>query len=294
MTAVLMEILHYEGQRPGPVFLVLGGVHGNEPCGPAAIREIENFLARRPGAIDKGELIMVPEVNRAALKENKRFLDRDLNRGLGEVETPLCHEDKVANELCPLLQQADILLDLHAYGGGHKAFIWVGPENKEERKFAKALGVKFLCGGFQAATAALSTDNHAIGTTEYCRLHGGIALTLECGQKKDLKSSTATGKKAIINALRYLGMISEDTDQNPDKDVQDHYLVNVSKAYSKPENAVFTQNWSHLDRVKKGQVIAEIPGAGEIKADQDGFIVMPDHDADPDTEWFYFGVESQI
>ncbi|MCX7780882.1 MAG: succinylglutamate desuccinylase/aspartoacylase family protein [Negativicutes bacterium] len=59
-----------------PKVLVLGGVHGNEPAGAAAARQLCSLRVKR------GTLIIIPEVNRLALQERVRTLPEigDVNR----------------------------------------------------------------------------------------------------------------------------------------------------------------------------------------------------------------------
>ena len=35
-----LETVSFIGLRPGPKLIVTGAVHGNEPCGPTAIRRV--------------------------------------------------------------------------------------------------------------------------------------------------------------------------------------------------------------------------------------------------------------
>ncbi len=63
---------------PGPVVLVVGGVHGNEPAGARAAGQILHWT------ITRGKLIVIPRANTVSLREGHRFLptkaDRNLNR----------------------------------------------------------------------------------------------------------------------------------------------------------------------------------------------------------------------
>jgi len=38
----------YEGKRKGPLFICVGGMHGNEPAGVLAIREVLKMLEVEP------------------------------------------------------------------------------------------------------------------------------------------------------------------------------------------------------------------------------------------------------
>ena len=58
-----LESVRFTGLKPGPKLIVLGAVHGNEPCGPLAIRRaIEECRAGRL-KIRRGELTFVPVAN---------------------------------------------------------------------------------------------------------------------------------------------------------------------------------------------------------------------------------------
>ncbi len=100
------------GAEEGPTVLILGGMHGNEPAGPAAADAISNWTVKR------GRLVVVPRMNLPALAANQRLIPQmtepegNLNRHFpidGEV-TP-----GVATDLWGLLEHVkpDWVLDLH-------------------------------------------------------------------------------------------------------------------------------------------------------------------------------------
>lgn len=65
-----------DSQRPGPTVMVVGGVHGDEPAGHYAARQIADWTIRR------GRLIVVPAANRLGLLNHRRTVPGlgDLNR----------------------------------------------------------------------------------------------------------------------------------------------------------------------------------------------------------------------
>ena len=100
------------GVEEGPTVLILGGMHGNEPAGPAAADAISSWSVKR------GRLVVVPRMNLPALAANQRLIpemeepEGNLNRHFpidGEV-TP-----GVATDLWGLLERVkpDWVLDLH-------------------------------------------------------------------------------------------------------------------------------------------------------------------------------------
>ena len=78
------------GAEPGPTVLVVGGVHGDEPCGEYAAHQIRRW------PIARGRLVVIPQANkhaRAAFERRTPGVDadlHDLNRNFpraGKVET---------------------------------------------------------------------------------------------------------------------------------------------------------------------------------------------------------------
>ncbi len=81
-----------DSNESGPVVMIVGGVHGNEPAGSRAAEQIRHW------EITKGKLIVLPRANDPALKKESRLMP-DLSKGLGNLnrnfpeavgETPKC------------------------------------------------------------------------------------------------------------------------------------------------------------------------------------------------------------
>lgn len=62
--------------KPGPVVLITGGVHGNEPAGYLAAARLKET------SISKGKLLVIPKANRLAVERGTRYIsgEKDLNR----------------------------------------------------------------------------------------------------------------------------------------------------------------------------------------------------------------------
>lgn len=116
----------YDEGRPGPLVVVLGAVHGNEPAGVAAARRVLAALARErdtvPDFVFRGRLAAFVG-NVAAFAQSRRFLRHDLNRRLDPAhvdalaavakirDAPLVAEDREATELT-----AAVRAEVAAYG----------------------------------------------------------------------------------------------------------------------------------------------------------------------------------
>lgn len=96
--------------QPGPVVMVVGGVHGNEEAGYSAARKITEYK------INRGTLIVIPEANKLAIEANRRAApgESDLNRAF-----PQSSSQNPKNVLSRAIYSAikdykvDWLIDLH-------------------------------------------------------------------------------------------------------------------------------------------------------------------------------------
>ncbi len=291
-SAMSLRIVPYDTGKPGRTLMVTGAVHGNEYCGPRAIEAVLGHVEKGDITFTGGRIVFVPVCNPAALEKNVRFIDRNLNRELYPRNNPQNNEERLGNELCPLLEETDVLLDIHSYNAQGGPFIFIGPSNEEAYSYAKSLGIRDFVRGWENAYLEASPEEkrRSQGTTEYCRLHGGLALTLECGHHHN-ENAADIGFNAILHLLRHYNQAQFDPGlfraveglEGPKR------LVRMSKVYDRPEGGVFTKDRAHMDEVQKGEVIA-VAGEHKFTAPEDGFILLPHADTAVNTEWFYFGV----
>jgi succinylglutamate desuccinylase len=94
---------------------IVGGTHGNELTGVYLIKKFEqvpNLLYR-----DSFECITVLG-NPQAVTENRRYVDRDLNRSFANQDLSnqdlISYEDKRAKEIAIQLTNVDLIIDLHS------------------------------------------------------------------------------------------------------------------------------------------------------------------------------------
>ena len=259
-------------------------------------------------AIGSGEVTFVPVTNPLAYARGDRAGDRNLNRNLVPKDEPVDFEDRVANWLCPLLAQHDVLLDLHSTRAATEPFAMLGPRDNtgpiepfahsaKERAMARVLGVRrFVEGwldtyanGVERRVAAglgsgLNTDpRYGVGTTEYMRSVGGYSITLECGQH-DAESSPEVAYRAIRNVLDHLGITAGPAPQRAEQFEALRLTEVVDKAH---EGDAFSRQWASFDALRKGDVIGRRNDGTVLTAPEDGWIVFPDVGAKPGHEWFY-------
>jgi predicted deacylase len=316
MTPLLpMKSVRYAGSAPGARLIVLGAVHGNETCGTRAIERVLAELDAGSIAIEAGSATFVPVTNALAYAKGQRAGDRNLNRALQPTDAPREFEDRVANWLCPLLAQHEVLLDLHSFHGAGQPFVLLGPPDNagalepftqaaREEALVRGLGVGRAVDGWlqtyadgvarrraRAAgeTAALEMDpRYGIGTTEYMRSVGGCALTLECGAHDD-PQSIEVGYRAIRNVLAMLRLTTDA--QPPMQKIESLSLVQVVDRLDAGD--AFARDWRSFDALRAGELIATRVDGNELRAPHDGWIVFPFAAAQPGQEWFYLARASE-
>ena len=307
------ESISFTGLDMGRRLIVLGAVHGNETCGTQAIRRVIAELESGDLTLAAGEVTFVPVTNPLAYTRKQRQGDRNLNRNLAPTGAPAEFEDRVANWLCPLLVQHDVLLDLHSFHTAGKPFAMLGPENNhgilepfsracEETALALRLGVhRFVDGWLDTYAAGVSRRlaagvssheadvGYGIGTTEYMRAHGGIAITLECGQHDD-PAAPDVAYRAIRQTLAHLRMTADPAPE-PVTTTEALRLYDVVDRVHRDD--AFARTWSSFDPVKAGELIGTRADGSAVKAGEDGYIVFPNPNAQPGQEWFYLARPSR-
>lgn len=302
------QSINFTATAPGKRLIVLGGVHGNEACGTEAIHRVIAALQQGQLVISHGSVTFVPVCNPLAREHQRRCGDRNLNRKLFPTATPVEFEDYVANWLCPLLAQHEVLLDLHSFHTAGAPFAMLGPKNNqgqlepfahdaEEESLARHLGVSLFVDGWLDTYAAgvqrrqsLASKDGAehdvafgVGTTEYMRSQGGYGLTLECGQHEDA-AAPEVAYRAIINTLAWLGLIAEQAPQ-PTADRQTLRLFSVVDRLDAGDQ--LAEEWQSFQRLPAGTLIGTRADGSELRTDELAHIVFPNPGAAPGSEWFY-------
>lgn len=312
-----LRVHSYRGFAPGPRLIVTGAVHGNETCGTRAIERVLVELDAGRLTLLRGDVTFVPITNALAYQRGQRMGDRNLNRNLRPNPDPQDYEDRIANALCPLLAEHEVLLDLHSFHTAGEPFAMIGPPDNNgplepfahaaaEEALALRLGPRRIVEGWLdtyatgvksrlARTAPtdraglLNTDpNYGVGTTEYMRRVGGLAITLECGQHQDPRAPDV-GYRAIRNTLAHLGLVDEPAPK-PRTDVEFLRLAEVTDRLH-PDDRL-ARDWASYDPLSAGELIGTRADGTEVRAPADGFIVFPNPAALPGNEWFYFAVRS--
>jgi len=310
MSAEFNQHFTFQGKSDGPRLIILGAVHGNETCGTKAIQQVMARLESDELILQRGRVTFVPVANPLAYQNDRRFGDRNLNRMLQPYAEPKTYEDHIANWLCPLLAQHDVLLDLHSFQGDGQPFVMVGPENNagpiepfqfaaQELELTKILGVQRAVDGWletydhgikrrqsaQGNLYELAEQNvqFGVGTTEYMRSQGGYAVTLECGNHVD-PDAPDVALRAILNTLTHLALTNSPTPLVR-RAMESLRLYDVIDKADDGDR--FSKEWASFDPITRGQEIGVRVNGEIVLAPEDGYIVFPDYKAGAGDEWFY-------
>jgi len=109
-TKYATELYVIKSSVPGPVVMVVGGVHGNEPAGYKAAEQLVDTR------IKKGTLLVLPKANKRAVEAGVRYISGgyDLNRAFPRYSSDKA-DTLLAREIFAKVKsyKVDWLMDMH-------------------------------------------------------------------------------------------------------------------------------------------------------------------------------------
>lgn len=278
------ELGRVAGAASGPTLIAVAGVHGNEPGGVHAARRVLAHLEALRGSM-RGEFVALAG-NVKALREGRRYLARDLNRGwtdaaLAALQHPTDDpEDDEQRALCEAIEavvaraRGDVhLVDLHSTSAPGVPFVIFG-DTERQRRFVFELPVPLLLG-----LAA-----HIDGTlSEYWRHRGMVTLAIEGGQHDDPRAVDNLAA-ALWVSLAAAGNLAPSN--APEVEASKRLLdacrgalprvieVLSRKAITADDRFVMEPGFANLAPAREGQLLARDRG-GEIRAPHDGVVILP-------------------
>lgn len=181
-------LLDYTAGLPGPLFLIIGGMHGNEPSGVLGAQRLAERLDRMATALPLRGRVLALAGNLGALRDGVRFIDRDLNRmwASSELEETRAgtdgnavRENRERRELLSEIEDAIraasgrvVFLDLHSTSADGAPFSLIG-DTLANRRIAFRYPVPVILGLEERVEGAL---------LEYFGERGHIAIGFEAGE----------------------------------------------------------------------------------------------------------------
>jgi len=296
----------YTGEERGPLLIVLGGMHGNEPAGVDAIDLMFKMLEVEPITNPEFKFygkIMGIRGNLRAMETGERFIKKDLNRqwipeNIERIKNApienLDSEDLEIKEILELIEHQIssynpdkiVLLDLHtttAFGG----IFTICTDDPESVRIAIELHapvIKGMLNGIEGTTLHyFNRENFGKET---------VAVCFESGQH-DEELSVNRAIAALTNCMRTIGCVKAESVENRHDSLLIEYskglpqiaqLITV-KRISPEDNFQMMSNYDNFQKVKKGELLAK-DKSGEIYAQEDGLILMPLYQKQGDDGFF--------
>ena len=265
------------GPSPGPNVLLTAIVHGNENCGAVALaRLLDSGFTPTRGTVT-AVFANVDAYHRSspALPWRGRYIDEDLNRLWDPVRLAApadTSEHRRAKAMVPLVDEADILLDLHSMHQPGEPLLLAGPLDKGVA-LARAVGRPRL---------VVRDPGHVAGPRlrDYRQFADpaspAAALLAECGQHDD----PAAAEVAWSVTLRLLSAAGVTDMPPPDDDIVDEEpqtVVEVTEAVTaRTERFRFLRPLQGITHVPDRGTLVAIDGYKEVRTPYDDCIlVMP-------------------
>lgn len=290
------------GAAPGNTLVFVASLHGNEPAGTIAARQVLAELAHLQQSL-RGEVVFLVG-NTRALARGVRYIDVDLNRHWtpGRMETrkdgthspPGCSEDLEQRELLDALASVTaraagelFFVDLHTTSAGGVPFATVG-DTLRNRKFAMSFPVTILLG----------IEEQLDGTfLEHVNNLGAITMGFEAGQHESLEA-VENDAAVIWLALFAAGCLRRE--EVPEFERRRAALERRSggsriieirhrQATRDGDGFEMREGFKNFQKIRKGEVLAH-DHEGEIRAREGGMVVMPRYQAQGD-DGFFLGRE---
>lgn len=285
----------YGGDASGPLLLCVGGIHGNEPAGVVALRRVVARLeARRPAL--RGRLLAVAG-NLPALSANRRFLERDLNRGWSVrrvsdvLERPAGAEDReqaaLLGVLVPAIRDApgDVyLLDLHTTSSTSPPFVTLS-DTLEIRTFAARLGLPLVLG----------IEEEIDTMVDYLSGFGALAIGIEAGRHDD-PASVDVHEAALWISLHATGCLADDPEvvdlsacrrrlMEARGGLPGVFEVMYRRGIEPDDAFRMTPGFENFAPVRAGDIVAQ-DARGPVPAPMSGRLFLPLYQAQGDDGYF--------
>jgi succinylglutamate desuccinylase len=261
---------HTNGGRH-PIHVVFGVmVHGNEFGSlPAAVRLVQSLQS---GEVKFGGQISIFIGNPEAARENQRYLEADLNRVFLDTGKDR-HEDRRAQQIIPILDAADILIDFHQTILETTRPFYIFPWHRSGWQWARAI----------RSTDVWVTRNPQQGfsagakcTDEYVTDRGQPGMTVELSQKGFSSQAEQLCWDTMLETLRVadqVGMGENIAELAQQKSDLSFFETTFAERFDDPAKAL-VPGLMNFHTVRAGDPL-NAPGSPAIAAPKNGCLLFP-------------------
>ncbi len=237
---------------------LMGITHGNETAGIAVLNALLALLSSGSVRLEIPVAFLLG--NPWAARENKRFLERDLNRSFNRPD-PRMKEERRAAELSQVLRRTDFIVDFHQTTKASDRPFFIFPYSKPSFAFAREVAPK------QTIVTHWGKPFSAEGmcSDEYVNAQGGTGISLELGQNGFDPYQIGGGVEAGLWALRTVadrwkgGHTDAFAKGRADNDPE---LYTWAQIVAWPERGFvdLDEGWTNFREVTEGQRLGTVDG----------------------------------
>lgn len=216
---------------------IIGGIHGDEPCGYRAIsRIIEKDLEYK-------KTVKFIKANEKAIEKNRRYIEKDLNRSFpGDINSEV-HEQKLAAELLQEIKDCEYILSLHSTQSTISPFALINEVNNKNRNIIRKLPLKKV-------VSVKSKENKK---GDLISILPESCIELECGYQKSRQA-----EENAVKCIEYFLKMTNAIDKNNINPINTKTeVLRIFNKVLKQEEIFFIGN--NFERINSG----EIYGIGE-------------------------------
>lgn len=272
-----IETITIDSELPGVHLLVLGAVHGNESCGTKAAERIINECESGWRTLTAGKVTFVPVCNPRAFAQNARETEENLNRVFYKIPRSNSYEAQLAPILCAIIDESDVVLDVHSYRNKTVPFVMNDYDNNVTNAWVDNLFLRHVITGW----ADLYPEGG--GTLDYADELGKTCLCVECGQHTD-ETVVQTAYTIVDESIAFWGIGKKLTDEIKQRPLDIGRMTQL--LHCPDETAQLIDGMHNFMPFAEGDVLYTSRN-GDFYAPYDGFIVMPKPGAAVGKEWFY-------
>lgn len=269
---------HHRGGGRHGFHLVIGCLtHGNESGTlPAALRWVE---ALKQGTLQPGGPVTLMLGNTRAAREERRFIEEDFNRVFTFDRPAQTLERRLAETVRPILDAADLFLDLHQTQTPTLKPFWTLAWDAGHAQWARALGAAPV-GLTRPAGQRFSTGTCCLD--EYVRGRGRVGLTVEIGHRGQDAKQAEHALRIMKRAVQVIDLVApgqqslqQIAEASP---AIDWYQTTHVVAASTPQHRLRPGLINWLE-VQAGEMLSP-PGCPAIVSPIRGRVLFPKYPAD--------------
>ena len=248
-------------------------IHGNEtgPL-PAFLWAIEALLSQ---SLSYGGTVTFVLGNPEAARKDQRFLESDLNRMFlkNNLQT---HESRRAQELMPIFDAAELLIDFHQTILPSEKPFYICPWTDISSTWARALALSNA--GVDATPPPGPASTRC--ADDYVSLRGKPAITIELGEKGFHQEAESVAQKAIVRAFSIADAIAEG-ELLTEMAAQQPHITKYETLHREPyasSQLLLREGLINFLPVTTGEILSA-PGTPTITATIDGCLLFPKYPA---------------